>query len=587
MRLRIAFGLLWAGSALGGNAWAQTVCPPTPRYSPCDLVFDIPEAKGETLDLHAEFRSPLASTALVNAFWDGGTKWVIRFTPIEAGNYTYRLTSAIESLNGKQGGFTVTPNNKEGWLRAANLHHFASVEGNTLTPYLWMGGVVPGFPSLSAAAWRDLVDRRAAQHFNHLGITLVDASVGAGFRSPEFYRAAEEKIRYANDRGIVVDIAFFGPDGLMNRLLPEHEDRQKWFTYALSRLAAFDVTWQGLEGWETYDNGRAVLKEIAEYESNLDPYKHTRSSRTNCTSAPLADDGWLRYRSYQTADDRIMAVEQQIFQYPAVSNFGVGAGDAATFRRHLWNATVDGAYPDTVVPDEASAAAMKVWYEFMEKTRHWELEPFFDSTSANGFYRGLALDGIEYVIYVEKPSGPVTVNVEPHGYDVEWLNPATGERVKGKKENKGDPYVVTPPDNGHDWVLHISREGTKASMLKTYKFVSREQDVVLQEVEGNPEKVPFEIVDPSADSLSLSKPVRFQVRFKRHTKAIDETLFEWTGEVTVDERSYRVIGTGADGTFTIPANIAAQYPAALHIRLQAMNALGKVYVLDRNYTLTK
>jgi hypothetical protein len=64
-------------------------------------------------------------------------------------------------------------------------------------------------------------------------------------------------------------------------------------------------------------------------------------------------------------------------------------------------------------------------------------------------------------------------------------------------------------------------------------------------------------------------------------------MFEWTGEVAVDERSYRVIGTCAEGTFDIPANIAANYPAALHIKLSAINALGKVYVLDRNYTLTK
>ena len=133
----------------GVAAFAQTVCPATPRYSACDLVFDIPTAHGDrALDLHAEFRSPTANTALVNAFWDGGTKWVIRFTPTEPGDYTYRLTSEIESLNGKVGQFTATPNDKKGWLRAANVHHFALVEGNQLTPYLWMGAVVPNFASI-------------------------------------------------------------------------------------------------------------------------------------------------------------------------------------------------------------------------------------------------------------------------------------------------------------------------------------------------------------------------------------------------------------------------------------------------------
>jgi hypothetical protein len=57
--------------------------------------------------------------------------------------------------------------------------------------------------------------------------------------------------------------------------------------------------------------------------------------------------------------------------------------------------------------------------------------------------------------------------------------------------------------------------------------------------------------------------------------------------VTVSERSYRVIGTGPAGTFSIPAGIAADYPAALHIRVTGMNGLGKIYIVDRNYTLNK
>ena len=567
---------------LGAPVWAQTVCPPTPRYSPCDLVFDIPSARGDQpLNLHAEFRSPLANTALVHAFWDGGTKWVIRFTPIEAGPYTYRLTSDLEAFNGKTGTFTATPNEKKGWLRAANLHHFALVEGNMLTPHLWMGFVVPGFAALAAERWKSLIDSRAQQHFNHVGITLIDQASAPQFRSPDLFRAAEEKIRYANDHGLIVDIAFFGPNDLMTRLLPNREDRQKWFTMAISRLAAFDVTWQGLEAWETYPDGREELKEIFDFAAALDPYKRTRSSRAEITSAPMADDGWLRYRSYQTADDQVSAVEQQIFQYPAVNNFG--GDDANSFRHRLWNSTVDGQYPSPVIPNEQAAAQMKIWYDFMAETRHWELEPFFDSDQG----RGLALEGVEYVIYVEKPSGPVSVNVEPHGYDVEWLNPSSGERVKSKEKNKGEVYTVTPPDSAHDWVLHISREGTKASMLRSYKFDSRDPPLELQVSEGNPEKVPFDIVEPSADTLSLGQTAHFSVKLKRQSKALQKMMYEWTGEVSVSGRSYRVLGTGPEGTFRIPAEIAAEYPAALHVRLYGMNGLGKVYVLDRNYTLNK
>ena len=579
MVLRVFFMALFC--AFAGRA--QTVCGPTPRYSPCDILFDVPGAtNGQGLALQAEFRSPHHDTALVRAVWDGGTKWLIRYTPAESGEYTYRLTSDNAAFSGKEGHFTATANEKAGWLRAANLHHFAFVEGNALTPHLWMGGVVPGFAQMDLARWKALVDARASQKFNHLGVTLVDEGSAGAFQKPEFFQSAEAKIRYANERGILVDVAFFGPGNLINRLLPSHAEREKWFGYALSRLAAFDVTWQGIEEWEACENGREILKEIGGYLGTLDPYKHTRSTRAAVTSAPLADDGWLRYRSYQSADSAVAGVEQQVFQYPAVNNFGAGVKDTDAFRRRLWNATADGQYPATEVPNEQAAAQMKVWFEFMQGTRHWELEPFYDLE--NG--RGLALEGVEYVIYVEKP-GPVTVNVERQGYDVEWLNPISGERTKVKEKGKLEAATFTPPDSGHDWVLHISKEGRKAGMLKSYKFDSREPPLALQEVEGTPEKVPFEVVEPAGDSLSLSAPAKFGVKLKRQSKALQNMVYEWTGEVTAGERSYRVIGTGAAGTLRIPADIAPEYPAALHIKITAMNGLGKVYVLDRNYTLEK
>ena len=45
--------------------------------------------------------------------------------------------------------------------------------------------------------------------------------------------------------------------------------------------------------------------------------------------------------------------------------------------------------------------------------------------------RSIALEGIEYIVYVEKP-GPVELQVDDHGYDVAWINPTTGDRVKAK-----------------------------------------------------------------------------------------------------------------------------------------------------------
>ena len=570
-----ALTFLFAAAGLHG----QTVCAPVPQYTPCNLTFDLPGADtAQPLDLHAEFQSPRHVTALTRAFWDGGTRWVIRYTPVEAGEHVFRLTG--KDFTGKQGTFTATARATSGWLRAANLHHFANVDGNTLTPHLWMGALVDKFSGMDAGAWRSLVDARAAGHFNHLGVTLIDEGAIANLRSPEFFRAVEEKISYANQRGVLVDIAFFAGDGLMDRLLPTRTARAQWFEMAISRLAPLDVTWQGLEAWESYPRGRELLKEIGEYLAASDPWKHTRGTRAGVTSAPLTEDGWLRVRSYEGAGDAAMAIDQQILQFPATANLGAGAPDADAFRHRLWNATVSGLYPHTAVTDEPTAAVMKIWYDVMEKTRHWELEPFGDSPQA----RGIGLDGVEYILYVEKP-GPVTVNVEKQTYDVEWINPATGEAVRQKEKNKGEVFNGTTPDNTHDWVLHISREGHKAGMLKSIKFDSREEALKLQDIEGNPAKVPFEITAPSGDTISLSKPAEFGVKLLRQSKALERILYQWTGEVTAGGKSWRVIGTGPAGTLRIPRGIADTFPATLHIRVYGMNAFGKVYALDRNYTL--
>lgn len=564
-------------------ASAQTVCAPTPVYGICDLVFDIPSASASRPpDLQAEFRSPRATTYLARAFPDGGTRWVIRYSPQEPGVHKFRLTGSASGLSGKQGEITALPNPAAhpGALESSNLHHFATVDGIVYTPYLFMGAVVPGFPSMDFTAWKTLVDARASRHFNHLAVTLVD-SAAADFRTPEFFRAAGEKFAYANQHGVMIDLAFFGP-GLLTRLLPAAADRRAWFTDALSRLAAYDVVWQGIEAWESEPDGRALTKEIAGYLSSLDPYKRLSTSRTLSTSAPLADDNWMHLRAYQSSDDALGAIEQQVFADPAINNFSAAGISPEDFRHHLWNATMSGQYPEAVIPDEASALAMKVWYEFMASTRHWELEPFFDVE--NG--RGLQLEGVEYVIYAEHP-GAVTVNVEKHGYDAEWIDPATGARTKIKDPCKGAVCTAAPPSAAHDWLLHLSRESTKAGMLKSVKFVSRDEELKLQELELDPEKVPFEITGPEADTLSLSKPAAFSVKMKRQSKALQHMTWLWTGEVTVSGRGYRVIATGESGTFHLPANLAAEYPAPLHVRLYGMNALGKVYSLDRNYTLTK
>jgi hypothetical protein len=174
------------------------------------------------------------------------------------------------------------------------------------------------------------------------------------------------------------------------------------------------------------------------------------------------------------------------------------------------------------------------------------------------------------------------VNIEHHGYDVAWINPATGERVK-QKGYSGERYTGQPPDASHDWILHISREGEKNGMAKSVKFESRE--VPVQEITLAGEKPLFDILGPEDNEVSMSAPARVSLKIKRDTRATRFLLVEWTAEVAADGQGYRVIGTGKQATLKVPASIVKNMPAVLAVHANILNANGKAYLIDRIFRL--
>jgi hypothetical protein len=616
--------LLPAG-LLSMSLLGQTVCPPTPAYAPCDVVF---EMSAEELQAHpnpftdvtldVEFRSPRYRTYRLPGFWDGGNRLVVRFAPTEAGGWDFRVTTNLARYDGKIGRVQATASDSPGFIRPRNVHHWGYTE--TDQPHLWMGDTCLHFASADQAFFDKLVEARARQKFNHIrGLVMGGPEDSAkAFPLPDrpetaHFRRLDERIRAMNKAGIVADLMLAGGLDDLARLFPTWQQRERYVRYLVGRYAAMHVTWQGVDGFETYENGRELLKEIGSLLKKLDPYDHPRSSGAVVTAAPLADDGWMSYIVDHTADDQVGAIAHQLHAMPfvntgfAVEDSGGGKSkpghtDADTFRKRLWNSTMNGEYPtfantgtfsagpaaaDPKYLDSPAARQMTVWYDFFSGTRHWELEPYFDVDGG----RALALEiphddefeGIEYIVYVEKP-GPVEIVLQKHNYDVAWINPITGERLK-QKDFRGDRLKLQPPDATHDWVLHISREGKKLGMLRSYKFETHA--VLLQEVEQSAERVPYEFVEPSAEELRAGQPVRFAAKIKRETRATRKMMWLWSGEVSADGQGWRVLGSGREGEMTISAGIARRYPAVLSLRLMGMNANGKVYFCDRIYRVAR
>jgi hypothetical protein len=599
------------------SGWAQQPCASATTYTPCEFTFELSEKDAAahpnpyvTVDLHAEFRSPRYRTFLMPAFWDGGRKIVIRFTPTEPGEWIYRLTSNIAEWDGKNGKFSAASSSSAGFIQPRNVHHWAYAEENK--PHLWMGDTCYSLATIEQSLFQGIVDARAAQKFNHMrGLVLgwaEDAS--KSFPNPEqpnpaHFRALDERIHYMNQKGIIADLILAADQNHLVKQFPVWQQRERYIRYLVARYAPMNITWQGVQEFEEYENGRALLKEVGELLKKIDPYQHPRTTHTTSTSASLLGDGWMDHVAYQSSSDSLGAIEHQLYTVPFVNlEFGYedsGAGkshphhvDADVLRKRLWNATMNGQYVtfgntgtyggrkiamDAKYLESPGAKQMTVWYDFFAATRHWELEPYFDVDGG----RALALEGVEYIIYLENP-GPVEILLERHGYDVAWVNPINGERLP-QKDFKSERYAAEPPDKTHDWVLHISREGRKEGMLRSYKFDSRK--IFLQEVEVNRQKLPYDIEEPSKDTLPVAQPVPYAARIKRETRATRAIMWLWTGEVAVGAQGYRVLATSQKGNLTIPPSIATDYPANMVLRLYGMNSNGKVYSFDQTYKLTR
>ncbi len=482
----------------------------------------------------------------MNAFRDGDRRLVIRFSPTEVGAWDFKLTSSVTRFDGKQGQFAALESDSPGFVKVANVHHFQTENGQ---PHLWMATSLEKFLAMPRAEFEATIAARAKEKFIHLRVTL---EAGADLAD------AAERIRAINRLGMTADIGFAA--------IPEDwKERELYITDVTARLAAFNITWAGLSAYETVPGARALLKDTGALLKRLDPYQHPRTTMADVTSAALLGDGWMDMIGYGTADANIGAVEHQFYQAPALA-----AGIANT--HDLWNATMNGQYPAS-----GSGQSMTVWHDFMAGNRYWDLEPFFGVDGG----RGLALEGVEYIIYVEKP-GPIEVTLEHHGYDVAWINPANGEVVR-LKDYRGEHFTGEPPDSSHDWVLHISREGEKASMLRSYKFESR--DVPVQEITLAGEKPLFDISEPVENEVSLSHPPHLALRVRKETRATRYLLVEWTAEVSADGAGYRVIGTGREGTLKVPASIVKNLPAVMSLHANIVNANGKAYLIDRIFRL--
>ncbi len=550
--MRVGLFLLLIGISL----WAQAPCADTLAFSTCEITFTLnPGESWTSAQITAEVKSPRFRTFLTEAFWDGGSTLLLRVTPTDEGSWDLKLTSNLPRFDKLSIKFNALPSEAHGFIQPANVHHWRYT--GKLKAHLWLGTEIW---DLATAAEESFLTAKT-QKATHLRTLFAPQWPP----NPASFQAFEKHLRVLNADGIIVDIVLAGPDGALTKALPDPATRDKYIRYAMSRLAPYNVTWEIVKDWESYTNGRSLLKEIGALIKRWDPYDHPRSAYPLGSTAAFAKDGWMTHILCNSDDPAVPALEHQTYALPIISVSKRNSTKA------LWQAISSGSY--------LGSGATKAIGEVLEATRFWELEPYFDVS--NG--RALALEGTEYLLVVDRP-GIVEMAVEKHGYDTAWINASSGESTR-LKDFKGEHFIGEPPTRTGDWLLHLSREGRKEGMLKSVKFDS--QPLIMQEAEVDPKRIPFDINIKDSMDIKAGMPIPYEIRITKDSRATRFMQYLITADVPTEGQGMRVISTQSKGTLILPPSLATKYPAVLNLRVAGMNANGKLYFMDRIVSLVK
>ena len=115
------------------------------------------------------------------------------------------------------------------------------------------------------------------------------------------------------------------------------------------------------------------------------------------------------------------------------------------------------------------------------------------------------------------------------------------------------------------------------------RFESAEPPI--QEFETDTSNIPFEIVEPKSDYFNSQTAVSYRTKLTKSNRSTRTMQFVWWGEIVANEDGPRLLGLGSFGNFTVNKVLVATPPANLHLRVQAINANGKAFELDRVYRL--
>lgn len=524
------------------------------KWSKVELEFSGPESLGMgdpnpfKIPVEVAFTDPDDRVYTVPAFYDGdgaggldGNIWKARFSPDDAGTWTYVTSSVEESLNGLSGSFQVSDNVGcqstltsglpdfsctgrlefvgEHYLRFTNGEYWLKGGANEPEDFM-VPGVNAGFSSKQAAIdylasksinsiylMLDNIDGDRKNIWPWVGETQVEAKLNHERFDVAKLAAWENILDMIQQRGLVLHIVFEDDSAWIGF------NRAMYYREIVARFGHFNgLYWNMAEEYnEVYSANQ--IKDFAQTLSDLDPYGHpiTVHQQGGLTNwEPFLGDSRFDLTSFQTSSEPQNSAAADWFERVADSGKTIPvAFDESTrllisterdkFRHVAWSVYAGGGnyevytrlgsagYPEY----EHIFADLGRAKKFLSALDYWEMSPQNGLlTSGQGYV--FAQGGETYLIYLPG-GGAITLDlsINESKYEATWFNPRDGSNLVFGHITGGEPKDFLAPDS-QDWVLLLRVDhSTPPEILSTPETNALEGQTYHYEVQasGNPSPV--------------------------------------------------------------------------------------------------
>lgn len=272
------------------------------------------------VDLRARFAKE-DTEVLIGGFYDGDGRYLLRFLPAEAGEWTFVTESNARSLDGIAGHVDVAPSDERGAVHVVDDFHFAYADGSTYVP---VGTTAYAWTHQPAELQEATLRALAEAPFTKIRMGLFpkdflynandperyvfprgeDAAWDTTRFDVEYFRHLESRIAQLDALGIQADLILFHPYDRWGFANLGRAADDRYVSYVVRRLAAFPNVWWSLanEYDLLLDKTLEDWDRIGRLIRDNDPVGHPISIHNWVELWDYCSD-WATHASIQRGDD--------------------------------------------------------------------------------------------------------------------------------------------------------------------------------------------------------------------------------------------------------------------------------------------